>query len=125
MREAVIVRDNQGTLLLTGWRDATWPRLWRIALLPGESNLPSVTNDAKQATLAAYSAYDLPSVAALIRYFHAAEVYPVRSTWLKSNRRWKLIIVEGVIYLQISEMLSFLWGKGGYTRTLDGVYHCK
>ena len=35
-------------------------------------------------TLQAYSAYDLPSVAALIRYFHAAAGYPVRSTWLKS-----------------------------------------
>ena len=34
------------------------------------------------ATLEAYSAYDLPSVAALIRYFHTAVGYPVRSTWL-------------------------------------------
>ena len=33
-------------------------------------------------TLKTYSAYDLPSVAALIRYFHAAAGYPVRSTWL-------------------------------------------
>ena len=41
-------------------------------------------NYAKQATLAAYSAYDLPSVAALIRYFHAPAGYPVWSTWLKS-----------------------------------------
>ena len=32
---------------------------------------------------------------------------------------------EGVIYLQISEMLSFLLGKGGSTSTLDCVYHCK
>ena len=33
-------------------------------------------------TLAAYSAYELPSVAALILYFHAAAGYLVRSTWL-------------------------------------------
>ena len=33
--------------------------------------------------------------------------------------------VEWVIYLQISEMLSFLLGKGGSTITLDGVDHCK
>ena len=32
--------------------------------------------------LEAYSAYDLPSVEAPIRYFHAAAGYPVRSTWL-------------------------------------------
>ena len=34
-------------------------------------------------TLEAYSAYDLPSVEAFIRYFHAAAGYPVRYTWLK------------------------------------------
>ena len=39
---------------------------------------------ANLATLAAYSSYDLLSVAALIRYFHAATGYPVRSTWLKA-----------------------------------------
>ena len=41
-------------------------------------------NNAKQATLAAYSTYDLPSVTDLIRYFHTAVEYPVRSTWLKT-----------------------------------------
>ena len=41
-------------------------------------------NDANLATLAAYSAYDLPIVAALICYFHAAAGCPVLSTWLKA-----------------------------------------
>ena len=41
-------------------------------------------NNAKLATLVAYSAYDLPSVVALISYFHAETGYPVRSTWLKA-----------------------------------------
>ena len=41
-------------------------------------------NDAKQDTLAAYIAYDLPIIAALIRYFHAVAGYPVRYTWLKA-----------------------------------------
>ena len=45
--EAVIVSDKQVTAVLTGWREATGPRLWRIALLPGESNLTSMPNDAK------------------------------------------------------------------------------
>ena len=83
-RKAVIVQDKQGTLLLTGWSDATWPRIWRIALLPGDSNLPIMTNKSKQATLAAYSAYDLTRVATVIRYLYSAEGYPVRSTWLKA-----------------------------------------
>ena len=55
-----------------------------MALQPGDSNLSSMPNDANLATLQAYSAYDLTSVAALIRYLHAAAGYPVRSTWLKS-----------------------------------------
>ena len=49
---------------------------------PDEYNLPSMPNTATIATLEAYSAYDLPSVEAFIRYFHAATEYPVRSTWL-------------------------------------------
>ena len=65
-REAVIVQDQQGTPVLTGWREASGSRLCRIDLQPGESNLPSIPNDANMATLAAYGAYDLPSVAALI-----------------------------------------------------------
>ena len=84
-RKAFIVCDNQGTAVLTGWREATGPRLWIIYLQPGESYLPSMPNDAKQATLAAYSAYDLPIIAALIRYFHTAARYPVRFTWLKAT----------------------------------------
>ena len=83
-RKAIIIRDKQGIEVLTGWREATGSRLWRISLQPGESNLPSMSNDAFVATLASYSAYDLPSVAALIRYIHAAAGYQVRSTWLKS-----------------------------------------
>ena len=83
-QEAVILCDKKGTAVLTGWREATGARLWRISLQPGESNLPSMTNNAKHATFAAYSAYDLPSVAALITYFHTESGYPFRSTWIKA-----------------------------------------
>ena len=81
-REAVIVRDTRGTPVLTGWREDSGPRICRIALQPGEANLPQMLHTANMATLEVYSAYDLPIVSALIRYFHAAEGYPVRSTWL-------------------------------------------
>ena len=84
MLEAVIVCDKHGKEVLPGWREAAGPRLWRISLIPGEENLPSIPNDTKQATLAAYSVYDLPRVAALIRYLHAAAGYPVQFTWLKA-----------------------------------------
>ena len=83
-RAAVIVRDSQGSPVLTGWREKSVPRLWRTALQPGESNLPHIPHDANRTTIKSYSAYDLPSVKALICYFHAAVGYPVRSTWLKA-----------------------------------------
>ena len=70
--------------VLTGWRKNSGTRLWRIALQPGEENLPSMPNTANMDTLEAYSAYDLPSVAAIIGYFHTAAGYPVYSTWLTS-----------------------------------------
>ena len=82
--EAVIVRYQQGTPVLTGWREASGPRLWIIDLQPGEANLPSMPHDANLSTLLAYSAYDLPSVADLICYSHASAGYPVRSTWLQA-----------------------------------------
>ena len=69
---AVIVRDARGTPALTGWHERSGPRLWRIALQPGESNLPKMPHVANRTTLEADSAYNLPSVEALIRYFHAA-----------------------------------------------------
>ena len=80
MRGAVIVRDKQGASVLTGWHEATGYRLWRISQQPGQSNLPSMPNDENMATLATYSAYDIPSFAVLIKYSHAATGYSVRST---------------------------------------------
>ena len=38
--EAVITRDTRGTPVLTVWREASGPQLWRITLQPGEANLP-------------------------------------------------------------------------------------
>ena len=41
-------------------------------------------NSVDHTNLKAYSAYALPSVEALVRYFHAAAGFPVRTTCLKS-----------------------------------------
>ena len=81
---AVVVPDLHGNLLLTGWRKKSGPRLWIIALQPDETTLPSMSYDANKTKLKAYSAFDIPIVRALIRYFHAMAGYPVRSTWLKA-----------------------------------------
>ena len=70
--------------MLTGWREQSGPRLWRIALQPCNSNLQKMPHNTNKTTLEAYSAYDIPRAEELIRYFHAAVGYPVRSTWLKA-----------------------------------------
>ena len=81
---AVVVRDLHGNPVLKGWREQSGPCLWRIFLQPDETTLPRMPYNADKTTLKAYSAYDLPSVKALIRYFHMAAGYPVRPTWLKA-----------------------------------------
>ena len=49
-------------------------------------------------TLAAFSAYGLPSVEALVRYFHAAAGYPVRSTWLAAIKAGNYASWPGLTY---------------------------
>ena len=58
--------DDRGIPVLTGWRKHSGPRFWRIALQPDKENLPKMPNTAHMTKLEAYSAYDLPSVEALI-----------------------------------------------------------
>ena len=67
-----------------------------MSLLPDETSTPDITApNAQQATLKAFSAYDLSSVEALIRYFHAAAAFPVWYTWLKSIKAGTLICGQG------------------------------
>ena len=93
IRDAVVVRDSTNRTILTGWIEEQAPYLWRIALLPDNADIPEVPQYAARVSLAAYSAYDLPSVEALVRYFHAAAGLTVRSTWLDAikagnNESW-------------------------------------
>ena len=59
---AVVVRDMYGTPVLTSWKEQYSPRLWRIALQPDKTTLPSMPYNADKTTLKAYSAYDLPAL---------------------------------------------------------------
>ena len=52
----------------------------------------------RQATHAAHSAYDLPSVEALVQYIHAAAVLPVNSTWLRAIKRGNFETWPGLTY---------------------------
>ena len=81
-KDSVVVRDTTNRSILTGWIEAQAQYLWRITLLPDNVDIPKVPQDASLVSLVAYIAYDLPSVEALVRYFHAAAGCPVRYTWL-------------------------------------------
>ena len=87
-KRSVVIYDKTDRSFLAGWREANGAKLWRISLNPELNSLPTLPNGPKhkpqeEATLDAFSAYNLPSVEALVIYFHAAAGYPVRSTWLK------------------------------------------
>ena len=94
-----------------------------MALLPGNPNANSIITpvkassrqypaaflaqldqaDTQQATLAAYSTYDLPSVEALVRYFHAADGFPVKSTWLKAIKAGNFASWSGLTFKNASK----------------------
>ena len=73
--------DN--TTILTGWRETAGAKIWRFSLLPYVSQLPLAQPDTENFLIFAYSAYDLPSVEAFVRYLHAAANFHVKSTCLK------------------------------------------
>ena len=79
----VTIFDTKWEPVITVWRDNNGTKLWNISLLPNEDDSP-VRNNAEQTTLGVYIAYDHPSVGDLVRCFHAAAGYPVRSTWLNA-----------------------------------------
>ena len=79
----VTIFDKKGEPLITGWRDNNGPKLWNISLLPNEDD-SARHNRSEHTTLGMYSTYDLPSIAALVRYFCAAVGYPVISTWMNA-----------------------------------------
>ena len=48
-----------------------------------DASTPQTHPNAQSATATSFSTYDLPSVEALVRVYHAAEGFPVKSTWLQ------------------------------------------
>ena len=85
-KDAVRIYSPKGHRFIIGWRETEGPRLWRMSLLPDEASTPDITTapNTQQSTLKAFSAYTLPSVEALIRYFHASAGLTVRDTWLRA-----------------------------------------
>ena len=80
-------------------------------------------NSADHTNLKAYSAYYLPSLEALVRYFHAAAGFPVRTTWIKAikmgnYRTWPgLVMANATAYCPSSDETI----KGHIVQSRQGV----
>ena len=82
-KQSVVVYDPQQQPIIIGWREHTGAKLWHIALRPSPTNIPTLPSTATRSSLQEFSAYNLPSVESLIRYFHTAAGFPVQDTWLR------------------------------------------
>ena len=75
---------KHGKPFLSELRELTGSQLWRLSLHPELDDAkpfpPANINPLQETALEAYSAYNFPSVEALVRYFHAAAGYPVMDT---------------------------------------------
>ena len=79
---AVHIYSPNGTPIITGWREPDGPHLWRMSQLLNPEDIPplSLYPITHKISLQDFSAYELPSVEAPVRYFHAAAGFPVRNT---------------------------------------------
>jgi hypothetical protein len=98
-KAAVTVYAQDGTSLLQGWREPDGAKLWRFSLLPNHEAPPTWA----LATPVALNAHDLPSVAALIHYLHAAAGFPVKSTWLAAIKAGNFASWPGLTYTNASK----------------------
>ena len=70
-----------------------------MTLQPEPEHVPDLPpTNTTTASLQAYSAYDLPSVQALVRYLHAAAGFPVRDTWLRAIKAGNYVSWPGLTY---------------------------
>ena len=95
--DVVTIISPTGTPVLTGWREGSGHKLWCMSLQPYADDVTTHIDKpgVSKVSLAAFSAYDLPSVEALVRYFHAAAGYSVRNNWLKAINSFPSKSVSG------------------------------
>ena len=123
----VIVYKPDETPVLNGWREDGGARLWCINLLPDPDDVRPHSAPHQCASLEAFSAYDLPSVEALVRYFHAAAGFPVRATWLKAIKSGNYASWPGLTYENAAKYCpkAVETTKGHLVQTRQGVRSTK
>ena len=57
----------------------------------------------RQTTPVAHSAYSLPIVEALVRYMHVVAGFPVKSTWLRENKKENFATWPGLTYFNVEK----------------------
>ena len=111
---------------LKGWRDTTGAKLWRFSLRP-EDNPVSYVHPTPPTILASLNAHNLPSVGALVRYFHAAAGFPVKSTWLAAIKAGNFSTWPGLTYANASRYCPNCeeTSKGHLTQAKQGIRSIK
>ena len=99
-KHAVTIYSPTGILIITFWRGTSGRRLLRMSLLTNPEDMHPISSDpsSHKTSLQAFSAYDLPSVEALVRYFRATASFPVRDTYLKSIKAENFASCTGFTY---------------------------
>ena len=87
-----------GEPILRGWQEKVMPKLWRFTLSPSRTALLQPKPDTKHTNLTSFSAYDLTSVEALVRYLHLAANFSIKSTWLRSIKAGNFATWTGLTY---------------------------
>ena len=78
-KDAVVVYiPQQQPILSLAWHN--WSQAVAHIVESGQANLPRIPETSTKPTLQEFSAYYLPSVEVLVKYFHAATGFPVRDT---------------------------------------------
>ena len=125
----VTIYNPQGVPIVRGWRESPPSKLWRMALVPHKDQQDQQMQDHKGETvpLSAFSVYDLPSVEALVRFFHAAAGYPVKTTWLSAIKKGYFKTWPGLTYANASKYcpLATETLKGHLTQVRQGVRSTK
>ena len=104
----VTVFSPECKTILTVWIEKKLPRLCRFALKPNDNIITDYTTT-NQKTPAAHSAYDLPSIEALVRYMHAAAGFPVKYTWLKAIKKGNFETWPGLTYSNAGNIFHMQW----------------
>ena len=132
-KHTVSIYDSSDQPFLKGWRETSGAKLWCISLRPDlkpdlaqcPPRYEDTTADLqeKQATLEEFSAYDLPSMEALVVYFHAAAECPVRDIWLKAIKAGNYDSWPGLTYINATKYFPSADKtiKGHMVHTRQGV----